>query len=161
MTAVPAPLGSAANPIPRRAARILLVDGRARVLMFRGFDPGRPGSRYWFTAGGGLADGEGSADGAVRELLEETGLAVAPDALGDPVWHETADFPFDGRWYRQEQDFYLVRVESWEVSSAGFDVDERRSIDGHRWWTIRELDTTAERYYPVELPALLRGILGL
>jgi len=161
MTTAPAPLGSIANPIPRRAARILLVDGAGRVLLFRGFDPGRPGSRYWFTAGGGLDDGETASDGAVRELREETGLAVAPESLGDAIWHQSTDFPFDGRWYRQVQDFYVVRVDSWAVSSAGFDPNEQQTIEEHRWWSVAELDATEERFYPDELPALLREILSV
>jgi hypothetical protein len=70
-----------------------------------------------------------------------------------------AEFPYDGRWYRQEQDFYVVRVDFWEVSFDGFDAEERRSIDGHRWWSVEELATTRDRFYPQELPALLREIL--
>lgn len=160
MAAVAAPEGSATNPIRRRAARVLLIDDTGRVLLFRGFDPARPHWRYWFTVGGGLDDGESSAEGAARELREETGLAVVPDSLGAPVWHDTTEFPFDGRWYRQEQDYFTLRVDSWQVAVDGFDAVERRSIDAHRWWSIPELDHTGERYYPAELPTLLREILG-
>jgi 8-oxo-dGTP pyrophosphatase MutT (NUDIX family) len=156
---VSAPAGSMDNPIPRRAARVVLVDGSGRVLMFRGCDPASPESRYWFTVGGGLDEGETAAEGAVRELREETGLDVGPESIGHPIWHETADFPFDGRWYRQEQDFYAVRVDSWEVSIDGLDAEERRSIDRHHWWSIDELATTREQFYPEELPILLREIL--
>jgi 8-oxo-dGTP pyrophosphatase MutT (NUDIX family) len=151
--------GSVDNPIPRRAARILVVDARHRVLLFRGADPGRPGIRYWFTAGGGLDEGETSVQGAARELREETGLSLPPERLGDPVWHQVTDFPFDGRWYRQDQDFYLVRVEALEVNMDGFDEVERDSIDEHRWWSLADLETTSERFYPDELIDLLRGIL--
>jgi 8-oxo-dGTP pyrophosphatase MutT (NUDIX family) len=147
------------DPTPRRAARVLLIDGADRLLMFRGFDPARPEHRYWFTAGGGLEPDEPGAEGAARELAEETGLRLAAEQLGQPVWHEVTDFPFDGRWYRQEQDFFLVRVAAWEVNTEGFEQIERDSIDGHRWWTIEELETTAERYYPTDLPTLLRQVL--
>ena len=155
----PAEPGSVDNPLPRRAARVLLVDGQGRVLLFRGFDPAQPGRRYWFTAGGGLDASESSREGAARELLEETGLAVDPARFGEPVWHQVTDFPYDGRWYRQEQDFYALRVDSWQVSVEGFDVEERRSIDGHRWWSLPDLTSTTERFYPGELPALLQAIL--
>ncbi|MFU8871183.1 NUDIX hydrolase [Micromonospora sp. SL4-19] len=146
---------------PRRAARVLLVDASDRVLLFAGTDPGRPGHAYWFTPGGGLKPGESTAEGAARELAEETGLRLAPAALGAPVWSETVEFPFDGVWYRQEQEFFLLRVPSWEVDTAGFDEIERASVSGHRWWPVAELAATAERYYPPDLPdRLTRALAG-
>jgi 8-oxo-dGTP pyrophosphatase MutT (NUDIX family) len=153
-----APVGSIENPIPRRAARVLLIDGEGRVLMFRGFDPADPARRYWFTVGGGLDPGETAAEGAVRELREETGLHLGPDEVGRPVWHEVTNFPYDGRWYRQEQDFFLVRVGSLDVSVEGFDHEERRSIDGYRWWSVDDLVTTDEAIYPLGLSDLLREV---
>jgi 8-oxo-dGTP pyrophosphatase MutT (NUDIX family) len=156
-----APPGDRLNPLPRRAARVLLVDADDRVLMFRGTDPGRPGERYWFTVGGGLDDGESAVQAAARELREETGLEVSDQSVGEPVWHEVTDFPYGDTWYRQDQDFFLVRVDSWEVSTLGHDVVERESIDAHRWWSVEELVETAERFYPAVLPSLLREILGL
>jgi 8-oxo-dGTP pyrophosphatase MutT (NUDIX family) len=146
--------------IPRRAARVLLVDGDDRVLLFRGFDPARPHHRYWFTPGGGLDADEPYAVGAARELAEETGLRLAPEELGDPVWDEVTEYPFDGRQYRQSQEFFLVRVPSWEVDTRGFDEVERDSIDDHRWWEVAELEATGERIYPTDLAVLLRRLLA-
>ncbi|MFC3505039.1 NUDIX hydrolase [Micromonospora krabiensis] len=145
---------------PRRAARVLLVDADDRVLLFAGFDPARPEHRYWFTPGGGLRPGESPAVGAVRELAEETGLRLDPAALGEPVRRETVEFPFDGVWYRQEQDFFLVRVPGWEVDTAGFDDVERASVTGHRWWSVPELGASPDRYYPADLPGLLTEVLA-
>lgn len=147
--------------IARRAARVLLVDGADRVLLFLGHDPARPGHIYWFTVGGGLSDGETPADGAARELREETGLRLDPAELGEPVFAEQTEYPFDGRWYRQQQEFFLVRVASWEVDTSGFDTVEQGCIDGHRWWSLSELESTADRYYPATLPALLRDLVGV
>lgn len=144
---------------PRRAARVLLVDAAGRVLLFHGFDPARPGHRYWFTPGGGLGAQESPAAGAARELAEETGLRIDPAELGEPVWSDTTEFPFDGNWYRQEQDFFLLRVPEWQVDTVGFDDVEQRSIAGHRWWPPAELSASGERYYPPELPELLARLL--
>ncbi|GIF73146.1 NUDIX hydrolase [Asanoa siamensis] len=145
---------------PRRAARVLLVDGAERVLLFHGVDPGRPEHRYWFTPGGGLAPDEPAVAGAVRELAEETGLVRPAVDLGKPVFRETTEFPFDGVWYRQQQEFFLLRVASWVVDTAGFDEIEKDSIIDHRWWSIAELERTKERYYPDELTTVLRRVLG-
>jgi 8-oxo-dGTP pyrophosphatase MutT (NUDIX family) len=126
--------------------------------MLRGHDPARPDHRYWFTVGGGLDAGETAARGAVRELFEETGLRVAPEALGEPVFHEVVEFPFDGLWYRQDQDFFLLRVDSWEVDFAGHNELERATVDAHRWWSVEELRGSDERYYPSSLPELLHDL---
>jgi ADP-ribose pyrophosphatase YjhB (NUDIX family) len=142
--------------LDRRAARVVLVDGADRTLLLRGGDPARPGLRWWFTPGGGLNDGEGPAEGAARELFEETGLRVEPADLGDPVWHQVTEFSYDGRQYRQDQDFYLLRVTEWQIDTAGFDAEEQRTIDAHRWWSAAELDATDETIYPEELAELLR-----
>lgn len=144
---------------PRRASRVLVVDEAGRVLLLHGFDPGRPGFAYWFTVGGGLDPGEDHRQGAVRELFEETGLRVSPEELGDPVWRETTEFPFDGVWYRQEQEFYVLRVPAWEIDTSGFDEIERASVDGYRWWSVDELAGTDEKVYPVDLPHLLRTLV--
>ncbi len=145
----------------RRAARVLLVDAANRVLLLRGFDPATPEARYWFTIGGGLNPGETPAEGAARETYEEVGLQLSPAEVGEPVWHDTTEFSFEGRWYRQQQDFYLVRVDAWEADVSGRDEVELRSTDQHRWWSVPELLATDERYYPAELPELLARLLGL
>lgn len=147
-------------PIERPAARVLLVDGAGRTLLFRGGDPARPGARWWFTPGGGLNPGESDRQGAARELLEETGLRVDPADLGEPIWHQVTEFSYDHRRYRQAQHFFAYRVDEWQVDTTGFDVEERRTVDQHRWWSAAELDATQETVYPAELSLLLRRWLG-
>ncbi|MFG3418979.1 NUDIX hydrolase [Micromonospora sp. NPDC049460] len=146
---------------PRRAARVLLVDAAGRVLLFSGSDPARPEhGRWWFTPGGGLDPGETYAEGAARELAEETGLRLPASAFGAPVHRDVTEFPFDGVWYRQEQEFFLVRVADHEVDTAGFSEIERASVAAHRWWPLAELAATDERYYPPDLPAVLSRALA-
>jgi 8-oxo-dGTP pyrophosphatase MutT (NUDIX family) len=151
--------GTRENPIPRVAARVLLVDGADRLLLLRGFDPAAPDERYWFTVGGGLDNGESFVEAAVRELLEETGLRLRPDELVGPVRREYTDIPFDGRWYRQEQEYFVARVSRWDVSLDGLDAEEVACVDGHRWWSVADLETATEPYYPTDLVHLFSGIL--
>jgi 8-oxo-dGTP pyrophosphatase MutT (NUDIX family) len=146
------------EPIPRRAGRVLLLDAAGRVLLFHGYDPARPEHAYWFTPGGGLDERETAAEGAARELFEETGLSVPADRLGGAVRREITEFPFAGNWYRQEQEFFLLRVDSWQVDTVGFSDIERDSVDGHRWWSVEDLDATTERYYPADLADLVRSL---
>lgn len=139
----------------RRGARVLLIDSAGRVLMFRGHDPAQPGRRYWFTAGGGIDDGETARDGAIRELYEETGLRADPADLVGPVHEEVIDFPYDGTWYRQAQVFFLLRVDTWTVDTSRFEPVEKASIDSWRWWSAAELRAADEAWYPAELADLL------
>ena len=145
----------------RRAGRVLVVDGSGRVLLLHGYDPARPGEPYWFTVGGGAKPGESLPQAAARELREETGLVAEPGDLGSPVWHEEAEFGFEGTRYRQEQDFFLLRAGPHpDVSTAGMDDEEAAVVDGHRWWSVAELESTDEAFYPVVLPRLLRDLLA-
>jgi 8-oxo-dGTP pyrophosphatase MutT (NUDIX family) len=140
----------------RRAARVLLVDARSRVLLFHGCDPADDAAgSWWFTPGGGLDEGETPAQGAARELAEETGLRVAPEQLGLPVHARTASFRFAGGAYRQTEDYFLLRVDAHDVDTAGFSALEVCAVLGHRWWSVEELRGTGDRVYPAELPDLL------
>ena len=150
-----------AQPISRVAARVLLIDEADRILLFHGIDPADPSDEYWVTPGGGLDPGESPAQGAARELFEETGLRVDPDDLGDPVFRNVVEFSFNHRSYRQEQDFYLLRIPSWEVDTSNFDESEQLAVDRHRWWTLAELDATRESFYPENLPELVRTLVGV
>jgi 8-oxo-dGTP pyrophosphatase MutT (NUDIX family) len=155
-----APVGSRENPVPREAGRVLLLDAADRVLLVRGSDPGRPGSRYWFTIGGGLDPGEGVAQAAARELYEETGLLVDAADLGAALFDDVTDFPYDGTWYRQRQAFFVLRVPAWEVPVDQISPDEEHYIHEHRWWSVAEIVAADEPVYPLDLAARLRRILG-
>jgi 8-oxo-dGTP pyrophosphatase MutT (NUDIX family) len=144
--------------LDRRAARVLLVDGAGRTLLLHGSDPARPGERWWFTPGGGLDGAETPAEGAARELAEETGLRVDPAQLGEPVWHEVTDFSYREQQYRQDQDFFLLRVSEWQVDTAGMDDDEQQTITEHRWWSAAEIDASDEQIFPATLATLLRSL---
>ena len=144
--------------ISRRAGRVLVIDAGGRVLLLHGFDPARPEEPYWFTIGGGAEPGESLAQAAARELLEETGIRADAAELGEPVWHEVSEFSFDGTSYRQEQDFFELRIGSAVVMTDGLEQEEVAVIDGHRWWTVADLEATTEMFYPRDLPRLLREL---
>ena len=86
------------QPELRRAGRVLVIDPAGRVLLLEGFDPAEPDSPFWFTIGGGLDEGERSAQAALRELREKAGIVAAGDQLTGPVWRRSTQFSFDGTW---------------------------------------------------------------
>jgi 8-oxo-dGTP pyrophosphatase MutT (NUDIX family) len=149
--------------IRRQAGRVLVVDADGRILLLRGYDPAGSAPPYWFTVGGGAQAGESLAQAAARELGEETGIMAAAGDLGEPVWHEIAEFGFEGRRFRQEQDFFLLKVGTAgngapAVRTDGLANEEAAVVLGHRWWTLAELESTAEPFYPAELVNLLRSL---
>ena len=145
--------------IERTAARALLIADRS-VLLIQGRDPARPErGTWWLTPGGGIEDGESLEVALAREILEETGLLVAPDQVGAVVATRVAHFDFDERTFRQHESFFAVVVTPFTPTDRGWDALERRELITHRWWTLDELAATDEIVYPSELAPLMHAVL--
>jgi 8-oxo-dGTP pyrophosphatase MutT (NUDIX family) len=145
--------------IERQAARVVLVADRL-VLLQQGFDPAKQDAGpWWITPGGGLNDGESIEDGAVREVFEETGLRLSPAQLGPVIATRVAYFEFERRRFRQSESFFAVNVEAFTPQHHGWDEVEQRALLAHRWWSVDELRTTDETFYPKALPELVQAVL--
>jgi 8-oxo-dGTP pyrophosphatase MutT (NUDIX family) len=142
----------------RAAARaVLIADGA--VLLLHGRDSTlAEAPTWWFTPGGGIERGEAAAAAVVREVLEETGLALDEAQLGPVVAVRTAEFVFEGERYRQSESFFAIEVPRFEPTPVALEAVEARSILGARWWSRDELAVTRETVYPRELPQLLRTL---
>lgn len=144
----------------RVTGRLLPIDERGRVLLVHGCDPARRDQPFWFTIGGGVDEGETTAEAAAREAFEETGLVLDAAGLGQPVWRAHGRFSFDGRQISQVNDFYAVRVPWFEASFTRLEELERDCLDGHAWWSAAELRATDEAYTPRDLPDRLDGLVS-
>ncbi len=145
----------------RPSARILLVDDRDRLLLYRGLGMIKNSGHAWFTPGGGIHDGESPNQAAARELREEAGHSVTPEELGEVVatssGHWRAD---DGRLFLALDSFFFLRTRRLEFDTSGMENFERSMIDRFRWWSPAELRDTDERIIPLGLTGLLERLLS-
>jgi ADP-ribose pyrophosphatase YjhB (NUDIX family) len=139
----------------RRAGRVIVLDPADRVLLLR-YDEEPPTGRHWATPGGGLNPGESYAAAAARELAEETGWDDV--ALLGEVHRDTRLIQHEGRLLRQHERLFVARTA--HVLRPLGDVAAMHTADGiaaWRWWTLAELDATAERIWPTGLAPLIRA----
>ena len=157
---LPSRSGENDTPAERRlGARLIVQDSDGLVLLLQGRDPGRPEVLFWVTPGGGVDPGESYEEAAARELLEEAGLEIS--RLGGVVREEEVEFVFEGVRFLQRQRYFAVQVPvsgtEHELDRRGWTDFERRSITAQRWWSLDELDETAESVYPPDLARLVRS----
>jgi 8-oxo-dGTP pyrophosphatase MutT (NUDIX family) len=147
----------------RRAARVLLLDADDRLLLVRGHDVDQPERSWWFTVGGGIDAGEDALAAAVREVREETGLELDPATLVGPVLTRTGIFDFYAQRCRQEEEFFLARVESAldtdAIARDGWTEVELDVLDELRWWHLDDLAAETREVFPAGLPDLVRPLL--
>jgi ADP-ribose pyrophosphatase YjhB (NUDIX family) len=145
-----------APPVVRRAARALVVDRSKRLLLFRGEQPDRA---PWFAPGGAVELGETYEAALIRELREETGIAVDPAMLSAPVWTRDCLFTWKGVVERHLEHFYVVPIEHNDIDTSGLDPAEAGVIRDHRWWTLAEIGASSEQFAPRRLAEHLALVL--
>jgi 8-oxo-dGTP pyrophosphatase MutT (NUDIX family) len=145
--------------VDRPSGRVLVVDETGSVLLFRIVDPLDTKPPVWITPGGGLEAGESLAEGAARELEEETGLRVEPAALRTPVAVCRGYWEFRGRPLYSEDWFFATRTRRFDPSPAGWTVLEHELHERWHWWTPDELDRAEEAFLPCGLADLVRRIV--
>jgi len=138
----------------RRAARILLMDEHDRLLLFR-FAP-QDRAPFWCGVGGECDPGEDFASAAVRELMEETGLAL--EDCGPEVAHRADDYlTLLGEPITSDERFFRVRTRSFTPDTRGHTEIEQALINEFRWFTRAELAQWHEPVFPVNILDLLNA----
>jgi 8-oxo-dGTP pyrophosphatase MutT (NUDIX family) len=141
----------------RQAVRALIVDSSARLLLFRADLKDRPA--FWYAPGGGVEAGETDEEALVREVAEETGLAVDVAALLGPVWSRDYIFRWQDQDERHLERFFLIRIGEHTVDISGLDSDEAAIVREYRWWALPEVLSSREPFSPRRLAQLLAPLL--
>jgi 8-oxo-dGTP pyrophosphatase MutT (NUDIX family) len=147
----------------RTAARVVVIDPDARVLLFgsRLVDLDTPPGPvlYWYTPGGRTEPGESARATAVRELAEEIGLVVDPRALEGPVGLRRVVAPLLGELYDHRETYFVLRDVVHEVDVSGQTELEAFEDQPWRWWSVAEISESRESFVPRQLAAMLPELL--
>jgi ADP-ribose pyrophosphatase YjhB (NUDIX family) len=140
----------------RPSSRLLVLNGKQQILLFRFEHKNGPlsGQMFWATPGGGVDEGESYEDAARRELYEEVGLQLP--SLGTQIAQRTAVFALpSGEQVEADERYFIVQVDEHAVSKTNWTQPEQEVIAEHYWWSKAELEATSEQVWPENLSGML------
>ena len=149
--------------VERDVVRAVVLDQHEEILLLHTHDPTYPelGS-WWELPGGGIDPGETYREAVIRELAEETGIAVRPQQVAAPTWRRRATFRYRGERRVNNEVIVLVRLPMPGPAVVGdgrigFEDDD---YFDYRWTPVADVLASTDRFYPGRLPALLEPFLA-
>lgn len=149
--------------IERDVVRAVVLDLDERVLLLHTQDLFYPQEGLWWELpGGGVEPGETVTEAIIRELAEETGLAVTPAQVGAPTWRRRSSYRWRGGRRISNEVVVPVRLPCAGpgLDDSGRTPAEKEDYVGHRWWAVPEVVASESRFYPGRLPAVLTAFLA-
>jgi len=129
--------------IERESVRVAVLDNQGRVLLLRAV---LPTEEWWELPGGGIEPNETREQAAIRELSEETSIAI--DELRAHLGTVDTNFTFNGRRYLQREAVFLASADAVAVKLPPPDPDPAARHTEYRWWRADELADTEEQIHP-------------
>ncbi len=140
--------------VPLVGVGAVVVDGQGRVLLVKRGNEPRKGQ--WSIPGGLLELGESLIDGTRREVLEETGLAVTPEAIIEVV----------ERIYKEEERvrYHYIIVDYWarlagtstQIAKASSDAADLCWADPVAWQSP-EFQSDTYQLEPLTVSVIQKG----
>ncbi len=148
--------------LKRTAARVVVLDQYGHTLLLRAKDPADASKGHWWEIpGGGIEQGESSAEAARRELFEETGIVDAE--IGPCVWTQHSKFTFAGWKFDQHEHVHIAwtdRIDLDTIQPGGLEMFEAMAFGGHNWWQIDELLASDDAVLPRRLREFLPDLVA-
>ena len=140
----------------RATARALILSKDGRVLLIRHVirRDGQP-FVFWAAPGGRIEAGERAEDAVVRELREELQLDLMVEG---PVHEALSEFRDESVWVANVDTFFIARCDQSSISPRGVTTEERDALAEARWWSVDEIERSAETVFPPHLAKLLRAL---
>ncbi|SHM32726.1 NUDIX domain-containing protein [Cryptosporangium aurantiacum] len=133
-----------APPRPwRLSGRLLVLDPAERLLLVRSRDPEYPDlGEWWEVPGGGVDAGEDTVDAALREVREETGVALErTTVVPAAVWTQELSYLWLGRrrWSRQAIHLACPPVTPEPVADLRYTPEEQATFLAAEWVPLAEV----------------------
>ena len=147
----------------RNNARAIIINPEEQILLLKlvkgtVIDPsGRIKLPYWLTPGGGIKANEDLSQAVAREIYEECGITGVH--IGPKVWFCEHELVISGLPILSRDHYFWVRTADSYVSDDGMLPYEREVYSEFRWWTIPEIQASAETFAPSNLGDLLEDLL--
>lgn len=148
--------------IERSAVRVVLMDDAGAVLLLSSCEAGNAADGpAWQLPGGSVESGETLTEAALREVHEDTGLALSPDDVSPALWRRDVLRRARGRALLQHEAICTVRVEGVAPVVDPAACSEERADDPrqYRWWHPDEIGSSTDSFYPSSLPQHLPALL--
>lgn len=148
----------------RNSARAVILNKDNAVLLFKFSFPDMTDNinngikEFWVTPGGGLKGEETFQDALRRELREETGLIL--DDNPPWIWTREVVLEWKGQKMLSHERYFLIKLDHNEFGVAQMTDNEKATLKGQRWWSLKDILSSSEDFRPPALAVEIEKILA-